>query len=1018
MSSTLQIKRGTRQRLDELAIKGQLLPGEPLLITDENRLAVAVSTTQYEAAATEGETASGAATWGAITGTLSAQTDLNSALAGKEPSITAGTTSQFWRGDKSWTDFATTVRASTLTGLSTVTNAVITAADTVLSALGKLQKQISDHFGAGGTAHANATTSVAGFMSGTDKTKLDGIAAGAQVNVGTNIAEGTRTTTTVPITSSTGTGATLSAASTTLAGVMTSADKTKLDGIATGATANVGTVTSVGGTGTVSGISLSGTVTNSGNLTLGGTLAVTPSNFASQTANTILAAPNGVAGVPTFRAIVAADVPTLNQNTTGSAATLTTARTINGVSFNGSANILVPSSYDATYRRVTNPGGGQYITSAATVTGALAIALPTGVYGQSKMVTFRVTVYEYLTGESIQIQISGYQYSAGNWLNMSGYILAQSNVNRNYSIRFAKDTTNLRYVVYVGELATVWDYPQVFITDVQNGYGSDQAGWESGWSIYFEPTAFATVAATINNPQIGYSATTNTANALVLRDASGNFSAGTITATLSGNASTVTNGVYTTGSYADPAWITSINYSKLTGTVPTWNQNTTGNAATATTLQTARTINGVSFDGSANITVADSTKQPLDADLTAIAVLAGTSGLLRKTAADTWSLDTNAYVTSSGVTSVTGTAPIVSSGGTTPAISITAATTSAAGSMSAADKTKLDGIATGATANTGTVTSVGGTGTVSGLTLSGTVTTSGNLTLGGTLAVTPSNFASQTANTFLAAPNGAAGVPTFRGIVAADVPVLNQNTTGTATNVTGTVAIANGGTGATTAAAARTNLGATTVGSSFFTVTNPSAIRFARVNADNTVSLLSDADFRTAIGVGAGGGGSTAPTDTEIIATAGQTVFSVTYAPTDVSVYLNGVRLSNADYTATNGTSITLTVGAKVGSVLKVRSYAGVSSANTKENIVYVTGNLLATQYRVYVFRANATLTLPATPVEGDWVRIVNRSGLTSCIIARNGLKIMGLLEDLTLDTVTANLTLVYTDTTDGWVFV
>ena len=51
------------------------------------------------------------------------------------------------------------------------------------------------------------------------------------------------------------------------------------------------------------------------------------------------------------------------------------------------------------------------------------------------------------------------------------------------------------------------------------------------------------------------------------------------------------------------------------------------------------------------------------------------------------------------VTSVTGTAPIVSSGGTTPAISITAATTSAAGSMSSADKTKLDGIAAGAEVN-------------------------------------------------------------------------------------------------------------------------------------------------------------------------------------------------------------------------------------------------------------------------------------------------------------------------------
>ena len=46
---------------------------------------------------------------------------------------------------------------------------------------------------------------------------------------------------------------------------------------------------------------------------------------------------------------------------------------------------------------------------------------------------------------------------------------------------------------------------------------------------------------------------------------------------------------------------------------------------------------------------------------------------------------------SGAVTSVSGTAPMVSSGGTTPAISISAATTSAAGAMSAADKTKLDG---------------------------------------------------------------------------------------------------------------------------------------------------------------------------------------------------------------------------------------------------------------------------------------------------------------------------------------
>lgn len=41
---------------------------------------------------------------------------------------------------------------------------------------------------------------------------------------------------------------------------------------------------------------------------------------------------------------IAADFPTLNQNTTGSAATLTTSRTIGGISFNGSANITVASA--------------------------------------------------------------------------------------------------------------------------------------------------------------------------------------------------------------------------------------------------------------------------------------------------------------------------------------------------------------------------------------------------------------------------------------------------------------------------------------------------------------------------------------------------------------------------------------------------------------------------------------------------------------------------------------------------
>lgn len=101
---------------------------------------------------------------------------------------------------------------------------------------------------------------------------------------------------------------------------------------------------------------------------------------------------------------------------------------------------------------------------------------------------------------------------------------------------------------------------------------------------------------------------------------------------------------------------------------------------------------------------------------------------------------TNTSPSSGGtVTSVTGTSPVVSSGGTTPAISLASG-----------------------------------------------------------YGDTQNPYASKTANYVLAAPNGSAGVPTFRAIVAADIPTLNQNTTGTASNVTGIVAIANGGTGAST----------------------------------------------------------------------------------------------------------------------------------------------------------------------------------------------------------------------------
>jgi hypothetical protein len=88
----------------------------------------------------------------------------------------------------------------------------------------------------------------------------------------------------------------------------------------------------------------------------------------------------------------------------------------------------------------------------------------------------------------------------------------------------------------------------------------------------------------------------------------------------------------------------------------------------------------------------------------------------------------------------------------------------------------------GFTSNTGTVTSVAGTGTVSGLTLTGSITTSGSLTLGGTLALTSGEVTTALGFTPYSAAN----------------PSGYLSTVNLATNVTGTLPVANGGTGATT----------------------------------------------------------------------------------------------------------------------------------------------------------------------------------------------------------------------------
>ncbi|WP_437178371.1 tail fiber protein [Escherichia coli] len=348
-----------------------------------------------------------------------------------------------------------------------------------------------------------------------------------------------------------------------------------------------------------------------------------------------------------------------NQNTSGNAATATklqTARTINGVSFDGSKNIeLTPRSIGTINSTTMSFSGGAGWFKLATVT------MP-----QSSSVVYISLIggSGYNVNSPMQAGISELVLRAGNGSpkGLTGALWRRTSVG---FTNFAwVNTSGDTYDVYVeiGNHATrvniQWDYTSnasVTIHTSPSYTANKPTGLTDGtvyviYSSHIKPTATDVGALPItggnlnggltatgeiisksaNGLRIAYGnygffirndgsntffmltgsgnslGTYNNLRPLIINNANGTVTIGNglnvtggINGSLNGNAATATK-LQTARTIGGVSFDGSANID-LPGVNKAGNQSTTGNAATATKLQTARTIGGVSFDGSANI---------------------------------------------------------------------------------------------------------------------------------------------------------------------------------------------------------------------------------------------------------------------------------------------------------------------------------------------------------------------------------------------------------------------------------
>ena len=295
--------------------------------------------------------------------------------------------------------------------------------------------------------------------------------------------------------------------------------------------------------------------------------------------------------------------PTFNQNTTGSAGTLGTARAINGVNFDGSAAITVAAA--ATTLTGTTLKS-TVVTTSATSVGALNSGSITSGFGA--------------------IDVGGSAISAGSFDASDGNITNVGTINLDaieadgtaitIGVGGDGDTVTIGHgtsEVTIGDNLTVSgdltvngttttvDSTTVAIGDNMMKYAKDNTAnsVDIGWygkavvsSADKFPTMFYDASSGITTPlfQVGLATSEpGSTGAIAVK--------GTVVANLSGNASG--SSASCTGNAATAS---AVAYSGLTGSVPTWNQSTTGNAATSTKISSITNSNIVQLTSSQTLT--------------------------------------------------------------------------------------------------------------------------------------------------------------------------------------------------------------------------------------------------------------------------------------------------------------------------------------------------------------------------------------------------------------------------------